>query len=163
MQDYFLCNSKSTTQRLCFPLIGKLSKVCEYTVIKSFIISLMWLLLYLETVEGVKVQLIWEICQRSFIGHRCLRHDGTFGQLKHPVSARSIADVTCKVKRRLRKWPSQVIKGQCRLFKYLLWLWAHCCRSRCGSLRQGMVCWNLRCGPNQSDPAKTESRPFLHL
>lgn len=76
----------------------------------------MWLLLYLETVEGVKVQLIWEICQRSFIGHRCLRHDGTFGQLKHPVSARSIADVTCKVKRRLRKCPSHVIKGQCRLF-----------------------------------------------
>lgn len=47
----------------------------------------MWLLFYLETVDGVKVQLIWEICQGSFVGYCCLRHGRTFGKLKHPVSA----------------------------------------------------------------------------
>lgn len=48
-------------------------------------------------------------------------------------------------------------------FYYLLLLWARCCRSQCGSLKPGMACWNRCCGLTQSDPAKTESRPFLHL
>lgn len=81
--------------------------------------SLMWLLLYLETVGGIKVQLIWEICHSPFIGHCCLRHDWTFGQLEEPVSARSIADVTCKTKSWLNCTAelksSLVMKSKCYL------------------------------------------------
>lgn len=113
--------------------------------------------------DGVKVQLIWEICQSSFVGYCCLRHGGTFGKLKHPVCTWGIADVPCKVQSGLRRWCSCSCQWKWMSFYYLLLLWAHCCRSWCGSLKPGMACWNLCCGLTQSGPAKTESHPFLHL
>ncbi len=131
-------------------------------------VSLMLLLLYLERVRRIKVQLIWEICHSSFIGHCCLRNGWSFGQLKEPESARNIADVTCKkIKSWLScmkwSWMKTIFINVSVAFWYLLLLWAHCCRSQRGSLKQGAECWNLCCGPMKSDPAKTESRPFPRL
>lgn len=120
---------------------------------------------YLETVGGIKVQLVWEVSQSSFIGHCCLRHDWAFGQLKHPVGGRSIVDVTCKTNSGLSRGLKIFTRHHRSALSlwYLLLLWAHCYKPQCGSMRRGKACWILRCGPTKSDPARTESHPFLHL
>lgn len=145
-----------------------LPQVIKYSCVntdKALSTGLMWVLSYLETVGGIKVQLVWEVSHCSFIGHRCLRHDWTFGQLKHPVGGRSIVDVTCKTNSGLScgvKIFTRHHRSALSLW-YLLLLWAHCYRPQFGSMRRGKACWILRCGPTKSDPARTESRPFLHL
>lgn len=58
-------------------------------------IGFIWLLSYLKTVGGVKLQLVRQIYHSAFVGHHRLVHDWAFWQLKHPVSARSITDATC--------------------------------------------------------------------
>ena len=73
----------------------------------------MRLLLYLETVWGIKVQLIWEICHSSFIGDCCPGHHCTLGQLKEAVRARSVADVTCKI----QNWLNYRLKCICKSLK----------------------------------------------
>lgn len=111
---------------------------------------------------GIKVQLIWEFCQRPFIGHSSVWHCWTFGQLEEPVSAWSITDVAYKMKSSL-SCEIRVNAVWKRASFYLLLLWAHCCRPQCGSLRRGVESWNPRCGPMRLDRAKTESRPSPHL
>lgn len=61
----------------------------------------------------VKVQLIWVICHSSLIGNCCPTLGSTFGQLKHAVSGRRIADVPWKVESRVRKWSLGGIKSHC--------------------------------------------------
>lgn len=63
-------------------------------IIRCFVIKH---LLHLERVDRVKVQLFWELRHSSLVGYSCPVPDSGFGQLKHPVSARSVSDVTWKV------------------------------------------------------------------
>ena len=123
---------------------------------------------YLETVWWIQVQLIWEISHSSFIGHCCLRHGWTFGQLEEPVGPWSVADITCETKSWLscRMIFTHVFKVKSYPLFFLHYLplpWDHCCRSQCGLLRQDVECWNLCYGPTQLGLAKTKRHPFLHL
>lgn len=72
---------------------------CIFSLLVEHIIRCLVIehLLHLERVDRVKVQLFWELCHSSLVGYSCPVPDSGFGQLKHPVSARSVSDVTWKV------------------------------------------------------------------
>lgn len=67
-------------------------------------------LFHLERVERVKVQLIWKLCHSSLVGYSCSMPGSGFGQLEHPVSARSISDVTWRFYSGVRNCSSQCLK-----------------------------------------------------
>lgn len=89
-------------------------------IIKCLLQHMIKPLLHLKRVDRVKVQLIWELCHSPLVGNSCPVFASALGQLKHSISARGISDVTCKVRKGVRKGSLQCLKESVWKLQHLL-------------------------------------------